>query len=115
MDWSNPAVLTLLGTVFGGAGLKIVEKILSKGRDRIDDARDLRIELRSDIASLRAELVKAETELDRWRDRYYALLDEHSKVKAELDAALRRIESSASSAASEAGRAKKALDSTYEV
>jgi hypothetical protein len=37
--------------------------------------------LRSDIKELRLELAKTEEELDRWRVKYYALMDEFIKYK----------------------------------
>lgn len=75
MDYSNPAILALIGTVFGGAGLKIVESLLSKGKNEADIAAVIRAELRTDVQSLRTEIHTLQTEVDGWREKYYALLE----------------------------------------
>jgi hypothetical protein len=70
----NEAYLALIGTVFGGAGLKVVESVLGRGRRRDDLASSLRTELRSDNSELRAEVDKLEASVDEWRNRYYTLV-----------------------------------------
>jgi FtsZ-binding cell division protein ZapB len=70
----NEAYLTLAGTIFGGLGLKIGEKILGRGKDKNDIATKLRTELRTDNSELRAEVNKLEDAMDEWRNKYYALV-----------------------------------------
>lgn len=69
----DPALIALLGTVFGGFGLKIIEHVLGRGTKKQDLATVLRAELRQDIASLRAELKEAEKKADEWQSKYYEL------------------------------------------
>lgn len=77
MDWiTNPAFLALIGTIFGGAGLKIVEKVLNKDKVKSDIATEIRNELRGEVGTLRDELRRVETELDDWKAKYYELLDQ---------------------------------------
>lgn len=76
MDWANPAVLALIGTIFGGAGLKIIESFLSKGKVKSDIATEIRNELRGEVQTLREELRRVEEDLDTWKAKYYELLDQ---------------------------------------
>jgi len=76
---TNPAFLALIGTIFGGAGLKIVENLLNKSKTQSDVAAQIRTELRTDVQALRDEIRKVETELDMWKAKYYDLLDQFYK------------------------------------
>lgn len=78
---TNPAVLALIGTIFGGAGLKIVEKYLSKSKDKSDIATDIRNELRADLKAIREEHNLCECELDKWRHKYYVIIEENALLK----------------------------------
>lgn len=75
----NPALLALIGTIFGGAGLKLVEGLLNKSKTQTDVAAQIRAELRTDVQALRDEIRKVETELDEWKTKYYDLLDQFYK------------------------------------
>lgn len=72
----STAYLALAGTIFGGAGLKIIESILGRGRAREDIATSLRTELRTEMQELRADNDRLEKSVDEWRDRYYKLVAE---------------------------------------
>lgn len=72
------AWLALIGTLFGGAGLKIIEAYLGNAKKRQDAGVSMRDELRQEIAGLRAEAEKAkreelrlEAEVEAWRKKYY--------------------------------------------
>ena len=77
----NQAWLALIGALLGGSGLKVIEHWLNRTKTKDDTATDFRNELRSDIKELRIELAKTEEELDKWRVKYYALMDEFIKYK----------------------------------
>jgi hypothetical protein len=49
----DTAWIALIGTFFGGAGLKIVESFLSKGQGKVDAATAMRDELRKESTALR--------------------------------------------------------------
>ena len=82
MPGINQAWLALIGALLGGSGLKVIEYWLNKSKTNDDTATDFRNELRTDIKELRVELAKTEEELDKWRVKYYALMDEFIKYKA---------------------------------
>lgn len=101
----NPAWLALIGTVLGASGLKVIEYWLSRGDRKVDTQTVFREELRKEIQGLRDELWKVrkevdntESDLDKWREKYYELLDNFIKVKSELDAALRTVQKEAQAA-----------------
>lgn len=87
----NEAYLALAGAVFGGGGLKVIEYWLTKSKSKDDTAAQFRTELREEVKSLREELRKVEDDLDKWRGKYYELMDQFIKVKGELDASLRAL------------------------
>jgi chromosome segregation ATPase len=86
------AWIALIGTVLGGVGLKFVEHWLSRSKVRDDTASQLRNELRAEIQGLKQELNNVETDLDKWRGKYYELMDNFIKVKSELETAMRQLQ-----------------------
>lgn len=77
----NETWIALIGTLFGGAGFKIIEWFLTRRRSREDDATKLRGELRGDLSALRHEADRyredseeLREEIDKWRSKYYALV-----------------------------------------
>jgi predicted nuclease with TOPRIM domain len=87
----NEAYLALAGAVFGGGGLKVIEYWLTKSKVKDDSAASFRTELREEVKNLREELRKVEDDLDKWRGKYYELMDQFIKVKGELDVSLRAL------------------------
>jgi regulator of replication initiation timing len=91
----SQAWLALIGALLGGSGLKFIEHYLNRPKVKDDAAQAFRNELREEVKNLREELRKTETELDNWRQKYYALLDEFSKAKIDRDNALQKIQDDA--------------------
>jgi len=71
----NPAVLALAGTVFGGVGLKTLEKWLARGAEKREAGRDYR----GEINELVDRMNKVEEEVGFWRNRFYEE-QEHNHV-----------------------------------
>jgi chromosome segregation ATPase len=91
----SQAWLALLGALLGGSGLKIIEYWLNRSKVKEDAAAQMRTELREEIKGLREELRTVEDELDKWRGKYYELMDEFMKAKSDLSEALRRAKNQA--------------------
>lgn len=91
----SQAWLALIGAVLGGSGLKIIEYWLSRSKVKEDSATQMRVELREEIKELREELRTVEDELDKWRGKYYELMDEFMKAKGDLAEALRKAQNTA--------------------
>lgn len=97
----NEPVLALLAAVFGGAGLKIIEALISRSTRKTDLAKELREELRQEALDLRKQITDIESRLDKWKRQYYSLLvafnelmavamgaglaEEAKKIREELD------------------------------
>ena len=92
----SEAWLALLGALLGGSGLKIIEYLLNRSKVRDDAAAQIRSELREEVRSLREELRTVEDELDKWRGKYYELMDEFMEAKGNLAEALRNARNQAS-------------------
>lgn len=82
----SEAWIALVGTVFGGAGFKIIEHFLGRKGRRDDFATKLRGELREEVAELRREADRLHREadelrdeVDEWRSKYYSLVSSISK------------------------------------
>ena len=75
----NPAVLAIIGTGLGGIFLKVTDSILSRNKNQVDQAAQIRTELRTDLQSLREEVRVMTEELDKWKSKYYVLLDQFYK------------------------------------
>jgi len=86
----DPAWIAFLGAAFGGAGLKITEAWLGRNKVKIDDAQQIRDELRLEITSQREEIRALEIEVHKWREEYYALRDKYMTLQLEL---LKKVDS----------------------
>lgn len=91
-DWVIP-VTTMVGTIFAGVGLKVVEGMLAKAKEKDSSAKDFRDELRSELIAVKAERDQVELEMAEWRRKYYELLELFILLKAQLDTASRMLES----------------------
>lgn len=87
----DPAWIALVATVCGGVGLKVVEHWLGRNKVRIDDATQIRDELRLEIAALRDENKELEAEITKWREDYYRVRERELKLLNALDKAVREI------------------------
>lgn len=102
-EFATP-IFALVGTVFGGAGLEITRRWLSRNKERDDTATELRKELRDELANLKKELDEVEEQLDAWKQKYYDLLQQFISVKGQLEDALRHIQRDAGKAADKTAR-----------
>lgn len=87
----EPAWIAFGGTVFGGVGLKVIEHWLGRNKIKVDDAQQIRDELRLEITSQREEIRELEAEVKSWRDQYYEVLQKYMIQTTELQLALHKI------------------------
>jgi phosphoglycolate phosphatase-like HAD superfamily hydrolase len=78
---SGTTIAALVGTLFAGAGLEIIRKVLAKSKEREDSATAMRKELKDDIVAIKAEMEKAVKEIDQWRQRYYRVYEAYIMTK----------------------------------
>mgnify|MGYP003295992327 CR=1 FL=1 len=82
-DWLVP-VLTFLGTVFAGAGLKWIEGKLKAAKDKDDIATNLRDELRGEVKTLRQEAKDSDAETVIWKAKYYEAYEKLLLARVEI-------------------------------
>lgn len=87
----DPAWIALIGTLCGGAGLKLMEHWLGRTKVKVDEAAKLRDELRIEITSQRDEIKQLEKEVNQWRREYYDLRDKYSSLNSEYMIALEKL------------------------
>lgn len=87
----SPAWIALIGTVFGGAGLKFTETWLNRQTKEADQGTKIRDELRIQIEGLKidadklqVQIDKTEAELDEWKHKYWALVAEFNAKQIEV-------------------------------
>lgn len=93
MDFSNSqdALIAFFGTVFGGAGLEFIRRMLAKSKEKEDSATALRNELRTELTSLKTEMITVEKDLDMWRQKYYELFEKYVLIKVQYDSVLKQL------------------------
>lgn len=104
MPHLDPAWIALIGTLFGGIGLKVLEHWLGKSKVKVDEASRLRDELRIEINAQREEIKQLEAEVDKWRKDYYDLRDKYATLNTEYIIALERIKKEAEKSVNKKGR-----------
>lgn len=80
----DTAWIALIGTIFAGAGLKLMESFLARGQGKNDTATAMRAELRKETADLKDELRQVEKDLDEWKEKYFLLLQDYLEVKSQI-------------------------------
>lgn len=93
--FSNPGFVALMGTLFGGAGLKIVEHQLGRAKAKAADAQTMRDELRKQIDDLNKKLERADAEeqrlqglIDEWKEKYWTQKEATQKEILQLSTEL---------------------------
>lgn len=94
----SPTWVALLGTVFGGVGLKVVESRLAKKTKQMDIQANFQLTLerqietlKKDIINMRVEVDSTEKEMDEWREKYWKLMEEFNAKQVDLLTALSQL------------------------
>lgn len=88
----DPALIGLIGMLFGGVILKVVEHFLNRGKVKDDVAAGLREEMRRDIKELRTELREESKESDEWKSKYWELKSELLIVNHKTNEAIKVVD-----------------------
>lgn len=102
----DPAWIALIGTVCGGVGLKVAEHWLGRNKVKVDDATQIRTELRQEITVQREEIRQLESDVNKWREEYYKLYEKYINLQTELTLALQNIKLEAAQAEKKANELK---------
>jgi archaellum component FlaC len=87
----DPAWIALIGTLFGGVGLKVLENWLGKSKIKIDEASQIRDELRIQITNQTEEIRLLEAEVKKLTQDYYDLRDKYSELNTQYIIALDKL------------------------
>jgi uncharacterized coiled-coil DUF342 family protein len=89
------AWIPLIGALFGGIGLKLLEHWLGRSKMRLDEASKIRDELRVEITGLREESKVLEKEANEWKEKYYDLREKYTDLNTQLTLALQKVKDEA--------------------
>ena len=81
MPTQTTVIFSLLGTVFGGVGMKLIDRFFARGEKKVDDAAKLRKELWDELNSLREEVRNMRKELDGWKEKYFLVLADNAVLR----------------------------------
>lgn len=76
----DPAWIALIGTIFGGLGLKLTEKWLGRHTDAIP----IRSQLWQEVKDLNERIDKLEEQILFWRGRYYEEQERNAVLRIQL-------------------------------
>jgi hypothetical protein len=75
----------LITAIFGGAGIKLLDKIVSKRSDTFNESAKIRDELRISIDQLREDIERYKEESDEWRKKYWEQVEINIHQKGMLE------------------------------
>ena len=93
IDALTETTTAIIAALFGGAGVKILDKVLSNRSQYLQETERLRTELRQDVERLSEELVAQKEEADEWRKKYWELVESTVQLKASNTVAHQAIDS----------------------
>ena len=88
----NEGYIALLTAIFTTIGVKVVERLLPSTDKKMDDATQIRQELRKEVQDLRDYVDKVETREDELRAKIRLSDDQNSKLTREKEALLERLD-----------------------
>lgn len=82
-EWLNQLekYTPLITAICGGAGIKLVDKIMSKRSDTFNESAKIREELRTSVDQLREDIDKSKEESDEWRQKYWEQVEVNIHLK----------------------------------
>lgn len=87
----DPAWIALIGTIIATVGVKLIERWLGRKDRSTSDAAQIRSELKEQVASYKEEIRRLEDEVDEWRAKYYATMEELVAKRIELQNTLDQV------------------------
>lgn len=93
IDALSETTTAIIAALFGGAGVKILDKVLSNRSQYLAETERLRTELRQDVERLSEEVIAQKEEADEWRKKYWELVESTVQLKASNTVAHQAIDS----------------------
>lgn len=79
-----PAVYASLAGLFVGAMVKLVNGVVDKRKNQLDEHLALRKELREELDAVKEELYALQAQLDEWKDKYYHQVELTNTLKMDI-------------------------------
>lgn len=79
-----PAVYATIAGFFVGLLVKVVDKVLDKRKNALDEHLALRKELREELEAVKQELHTLQSELDEWKEKYYTQLQITQELRLDV-------------------------------
>jgi hypothetical protein len=76
--------VALISAVLGGVGLKLIDTFFLSKEKKADVASEFRDELREEMKAQREEIKLLRADIDKWKLRYYGLLELIAKHDIEI-------------------------------
>lgn len=111
----NDTTMAIMSALFGGAGVKLLDKMLSSRSEFLAETEQLQEALRKELNRVSEEISDARTDSDEWRDKYWKLVEENAKCRAEnvnLQQELEFVKSENNTLIFELEQIKRELDSS---
>lgn len=84
MDLGDQSLVSgSIWAAIGAVATKAIDWAFGARKNRLDDAAEIRRELREEVVRLNLQISALHQELDRWREKYFVLMETHSALKAE--------------------------------
>ena len=81
-----PVWVQIIGAMLtGGAVTKLIDRFWLSKKEETDAARDLREELRKALELTNDRMDRLQRDVDEWRGKYFTLLEDHIRLRAEMD------------------------------
>jgi chromosome segregation ATPase len=75
----------LITAIFGGIGVKLIDKKRSKRSEDFRESVKIREELRAQLETLKEEIEEWKTEADEWRRKYWEQVEINIDQKSEIE------------------------------
>lgn len=92
MEGNWTPIIAAIATIFGGIGVEVIRKVLSRAGSKETFETTLRNEIRGDLQDLKQELKETKEELDEWKAKAYTLMSEAVTAKGEIERLKTRVE-----------------------
>jgi hypothetical protein len=85
LDTGTATLFVGLGSaIIGSLGTKFFDVKLSRKKMQVDYASQIRSEQRAELLSLRFDYQALERQADKWREKYFEVVEENIELKKEL-------------------------------
>lgn len=83
----STVIVSAVSAVIAGLGVKILDWILNRKNVQVDEATQIRLELRTQVKQLADRYNEMSESRDYWKERYYDLYNSLQSVRLELEKA----------------------------